>query len=237
MDNVRHCTFSARLDCRYLLRVPDSITDETLLVAALHGFGQDPETILRLSEKMLGPHTAIAAIQGPNEFFLDRNGEVGYCWNTNRHASSAIRLHHDMVLHVLNEAGREYAVPPERRLLLGFSQPVALNYRFAATCPDAVRGVIGICGGVPGDWETAPYQQVNAAVLHIARREDEYYPPAVTEHYAARLRTRTRDVEYHLLEGGHRFPSAGGPIVERWLARVFPPEQLRTGPDTRLKKG
>jgi predicted esterase len=104
---------------------------------------------------------------------------------------------------------------------VGFSQPVGLNYRFAATHPDEVRGVIGICGGLPKNWEDGEYRRVSAALLHIARREDEFFAPAVTEKYAERLRARASDVEFHLLEGGHRFPSKAGPIVERWIERVF----------------
>jgi predicted esterase len=56
-----------------------------------------------------------------------------------------------MVLHVLDEAGGQLGIPPERHLLAGFSQAMALNYRFASTYPDAIRGVIAICGGLPGD--------------------------------------------------------------------------------------
>jgi predicted esterase len=96
-----------------------------------------------------------------------------------------------------------------------------MNYRFAATHPHAVRGVIGICGGVPKNWEEGPYQKVSAALLHIARKEDEFYAPAVTERYSDRLRLRADDVEFHMLEGGHRFPSKAGPIVEKWIGRVF----------------
>ena len=48
---------------------------------------------------------------------------------------------------IADEAGSEFGVPPERRVLVGFSQSVSLNYRFAATHPASVRGVIGICGG------------------------------------------------------------------------------------------
>jgi predicted esterase len=106
-------------------------------------------------------------------------------------------------------------------MLLGFSQPVGLNYRFAATHPAAVRGVIGICGGLPGNWEEGPYQRTRAALLHIARREDQFYKPDATGHYAERLRLRADDVEFHMLEGGHRFPSKAGPLVEQWIARVF----------------
>jgi predicted esterase len=58
-------------------------------------------------------------------------------------------------------------------------------------------------------------------VLHIARAEDEFYPPTVTERYSDRLRLRADDVEFHMLEGGHRFPSKAGPIVEKWIGRVF----------------
>jgi phospholipase/carboxylesterase len=221
MDAVRHCTFSARLDCHYLLRLPETIDSRTLLVVALHGFSQTPEIMLPLTEKMFGPHHAVASVQGPNQFFTDARMQVGFGWNTSRHAAASIRLHHDMVQHVLNEAGREHGIPPERRILVGFSQPVALNYRFVATFPGEVRGVVGVCGGIPGDWESGPYQPVTAAALHIARRQDEYYPPAVTEQFASRLRLRIMDLEFHLIEGGHHFPSKGNEIVDGWLARIL----------------
>ena len=226
MDDIQHCTFSARLDCHYLLRAPHSVDDRTLLVVTLHGFSANPEVMLRLTANMFGPGPVIASLQGPNQFFLSASRpDVGYGWNTSRHAASSIRLHHDMVLHVLSEAGRVYGIPPERRFLAGFSQPVSLNYRFAATCPDAVRGVVGLCGGIPSDWETAAYRPVTASVLHIARRADEYYAPEVTEQYPARLRIRVSDVEFHQLDGGHRFPSQGTPIVERWLSRILHPDR------------
>ena len=225
LDASRHCTFSARLDCHYQVRAPEAIDGRTLLVVTLHGFGQTPEAILPLTEKLVGRQHVVAALEGPNQFFLPQQTggplEAGFCWGANRHAPGAIRLHHDMVLHVLSEAGREYGIPPERRLLVGFSQPVALNYRFVATCGNAVRGVIGLCGGIPGDWEQGRYETITSSVLHIARREDEYYPPAVTELYAEKLRMRAKDVEFHLIDGGHRFPSKGNTIVEGWLGRIL----------------
>ena len=221
MDAIRHCSFSARLDCHYLLRAPHAASPDSLLVVALHGFSANPEVMLELTARMFGPGHAIASLQGPNQFFLSTNNrEVGYGWNTNRHAASAIRLHHEMVMHVLHEAGRAHGIPPERRVLTGFSQPVSLNYRFAATHPQEVRAVVGICGGLPSDWETGNYQPVTASLLHIARRSDEFYPPEVTQKYADRLRARCHDVEYHLLDGGHRFPSKGTPIVEQFTARL-----------------
>src|SRR5262249_54868623 len=154
LDAAEHCTFSARLDCHYLLYRPETVTDKTVLAVALHGFGQTPETMLRLTGLMLGWRHALAAVQGPDQFYMSQTtNEGGSCWIPHRHAESSIRLHHEMLLHVLDEAGERYGIPPERRMLVGFSQPVGLNYRFAATHTTAVRGVIGICGGLPKNWE------------------------------------------------------------------------------------
>jgi len=215
-------TFSAALGCRYLLHLPDKIDQRTVLVAALHGFSGNAEDMLRLALKMAGPHHVVAAIEGPYGFFVrDEADRVGYGWITNRRPAESIRLHHEMVLHVLEEAGRESNIPAGRRILLGFSQPVSLNYRFAVAHPHTVRGVVGICGGLPGDWDDTRPGRIGAAVLHIARREDEFYPPERTEQYASRLRLRCDDVEFHLLDGTHRFPSRSGPVWEAWLNRTL----------------
>lgn len=225
-DLALHNTFTARLDCHYLLRKPEIVGPQTLLAVTLHGFGSNPEEMLTLTGNLLGGTHVLAAIEGPNQFFLsEKTGRVGYGWGANRHTESSIRLHHDMVQHVLNHAGRECDIPPSRRILVGFSQPVALNYRFAATCPAAVRGVIAICGGVPGNWESGPFQKVSASLLHIARKTDEYYPAEQARGFADRLRLRAADVEFHMMEGGHRFPSKAQPIVEKWLARLLPPAE------------
>jgi predicted esterase len=221
-DSIRHCTFPAKLDCHYLLHPPRVVDSQTLLVLTLHGFGQTPEAMLPLTTKMFGPQHAIASLEGPNEFFIDSMvRRVVFGWNTSTYPASSIRLHHDMVRHVLNEAGGEFGIPRERRILVGFSQSVALNYRFAATHPSEVRGVVAVCGGIPGDWETAPYQPITASVLHIARQMDSYYPPDVTEQYPAKLRLRVMDLEFHLIEGGHNFPSGGDAIARGWLERIL----------------
>ncbi len=165
----------------------------------------------------------IASMQAPSQFFPSNtpDGVVGYCWGSPAHPQASVRLHHEMLLHVAREVGGRFGIGAERRLLVGFSQPVGMNYRFAATHPDEVRGVIGICGGMPKNWDDGEYRKVSAALMHIARREDEIFPPDVTAKYAARLRLRADDVEFHLLDGGHKFPSKAGPIVESWIERVF----------------
>jgi len=216
-------TFTAPLDCYWLLEAPESIGPRSLAVVTLHGYGSNPEVMLRLTRTLLGAGHVIAALQGPYPFYPDTQPDspVGYGWITRSEAAASIRLHHHMLLHVFSELEKRSGLSAERRLLVGFSQPVGLNYRFAATHPDQVRGVVGICGGLPKDWEDGDYRSVSASLLHIARSADEFYPPEVTGKYAERLRLRARDVEFHQLEGGHRFPSKAGPLVEPWIERVF----------------
>jgi len=211
--------FSARLDCRYLLRPGEPGGG---LVVTLHGFSSNPEAMLRLTEMLVGPRHSVAALEGPYQFFLGtKTSDVGFGWATNRRREESIRLHHDMVRQTLDDAGAELGIPAERRVLMGFSQPVSLNYRFAETNPGLIRGVAGICGGIPGDWNDIHPGRITPAVLHIARREDEFYPAALTEQFPARLRLRCEDVEFHQLEGGHRVPTGGAPIVQRWLDRIL----------------
>src|ERR1035441_2989268 len=101
-------TFSARLGCRYLLHAPVEVGPRTALVAALHGFSQNPEDMLALTRDMVGADQAIAAIEGPYGFFLGVGSDrVGYGWITSRRPAESIRLHHDMVRHVLEEAGHQ----------------------------------------------------------------------------------------------------------------------------------
>jgi len=214
--------FSARLDCHYLLLQPPAVDAQTPLVITLHGFGANPETMLHLTARLFDRPAVIASVQGPNQFFLPPDtSQVGYGWTTSRRPAESIRLHHEMVLHVAETAGREFAIPIERRLLVGFSQSVGLNYRLVATHPNTFRGVVAICGGLPGDWDQGVYQPVTAAVLHIARSHDTFYPAAVTENYPARLRRRAADVEFHLIDGGHQVPSNGHQLLEPWLRRIL----------------
>ena len=222
MAEILDRSFSARLDCHYLLQGPDRVDERTPLVVTLHGFGSNPEGMLEQTARLFDTPPVIAAVQGPYQFFLSTNlREVGYGWITSRRPSESIRLHRDMIQHVLDEVGSEFGIPSARRFLAGFSQSVALNYRFASMCPDAVRGVIAVCGGLPGDWDNGTYAPVRASVLHIAARQDQYYPLSVTGSYAESLRRHASDVEFHLIDGGHLMPTSGSAIVTPWLQRIL----------------
>lgn len=218
-------SFTLPLECRFLLSVPDPLPANPILVLATHGYGMSAAVMSDLTALLLGREVVLASLEAPHEFYLSTtpgNTQIGYNWGTRAHWRAAVRTHHEMIRHVLAECRLRFTIPPSRSLLAGFSQPVGLNYRFVATQPDEFAGVIGICGGIPRDWEESKYQPVSAAILHIARDQDEFYPTGVTCGFEQRLRTRASDVEFHLFAGPHRFPSQAGPVAQAWLDRVFP---------------
>ncbi len=198
---------------------------ETLLVLTLHGYGSNPEEMLRLTQMALGEGPIIASLRGPNQHYLGgRPGpgrETGYNWGTVAHSEANIKLHHEIVRTVSAELRERFGIPARRLILMGFSQPVGLNYRFIGTYPEAAGGVIAICGGVPKDWEEDKYARVEAPILHIARSEDEFFPEAVARGFPDRLRAHAADVEFHMLPGEHRFPSKASATMRAFAQKIL----------------
>lgn len=219
-------TFTAPLECRYLLHTPEKLDQNSLLIITLHGYSSNPEDMLRLTRALVGDGHVIAALQAPNQHYVadglpNSQSVPGFNWGISPHWQASVRLHHDMLLHTLASLRDRFRMGKDRCLLVGFSQPVGMNYRFAGTHPGEVAGVVGICGGVPRDWQEDKYQPVQAALLHISRDQDQFYPTELSTTFPEKLRRHATDVEFHLLEGPHRFPSKAAGIVQAWIERVF----------------
>ena len=223
-------TARVSLDVAYLLHVPQAVGERTLLVLTLHGFDSvEPRAVmLRLSVPAVGEDCIVASLRAPNQAYAiagpsasgspaatagPTSEAVAYNWGTRLHPELNIKLHHDIVRAVAADLRARFSIPPRRTVLMGFSQPVGLNYRFIGTYPQEAGGVIAICGGVPKDWAEDRYQPVTSPILHISRSEDEYFPADYVRGFPDRLRVHAADVEFHLLPGAHRFPSKATPII------------------------
>jgi predicted esterase len=217
-------TFPVTMDCRYALHAPEPGPTPPLLALTLHGYGSNPAAMLRLTVRLLGERHIVAALQAPNQFYMvpdDFQSEVGYGWGTRNDMDASVALHHDMVARALDCLAARFGIERRRTLLVGFSQPVSMNYRFAAAHPGAVGAIVALCGGLPGAWMESPPPAIDASVLHISRSEDQYYPPQTARRFGERLRLAARDVEFHLIPGPHRVPSSGNAIVGPWLLSRF----------------
>jgi predicted esterase len=220
-EPIEH-TLPAEINLYY--DVIESASRPAPLLIALHGYGASKWHGLR-EAKMIAPEGfALAALQGPHQHLREpkeKGGPLryGFGWLTNFHPEESVSLHHRALLDMIKALVDEGFADPTRIFLLGFSQSCALNYRFAFTYSNVLRGVIGICGGLPGDWETSGvYQPTEAAVFHLSGAADEYYPPPRVENYAAQLRQRANDVEFRSYDAGHEISRAMRDDIRNWLA-------------------
>ena len=192
------------------------------LLIALHGYGASKWHAMREAKMVAPDGFAIASLQGPHQHLREpkeKGGPLryGFGWLTNFHPEDSVAVHHRGVLDMVDTLVREGIADANRIFLLGFSQSCALNYRFAFTHPEVLRGVIGISGGLPGDWESAAYKQTDAAVFHLSGERDEFYPPARVANYASQLRQRAKDVEFRSYDSAHEISPAMRDDIREWL--------------------
>lgn len=198
-------------------------TSRPPLVFVFHGYGGEKTSMMRLARRIFGDELALASLQGPHPHIVypkERSQPLGYGfgWVTNFKPTESIALHHAAVLEILKRLDSRGAIDPSRVFLLGFSQSVAVNFRFAFTHSDLVSGVVAICGGIPGDWSSSDqYRNARFDVLLIGGNRDEFYPPDRMEANAERLRERARNVELLLLDAGHEIPSDAHAPIREWV--------------------
>ena len=226
-DNTHHPTtersLSAEIKLYYDLQVAKTATAPLLI--AVHGYGASKRQMMREAQAIVPEGFAVASLQGPHQHLKDPKEtggplRFGFGWLTNFRPEESVAVHHRALLDLIDSLTAEGIADHRRIFLLGFSQSCALNYRFAFTHPKVLRGVIGICGGIPGDWDQSDlYQPTAAAVFHLTGERDEFYPPARTAGYAAQLRTRASDLEYRGYDAGHEIVQAMRDDVRSWLAQ------------------
>ncbi len=223
-NDITERTLHVELQLRYDLFVPRSDSPRPLLIA-LHGYGGSKRQMMREARQVAPDDFAIVAPQGVYQHIREPREEgaplrYGFGWLTNFHPEESTQLHHESLIRIVNNLAAEETIDARRVFLLGFSQSCALNYRFAFTHADVLCGIIGICGGLPGDWTTnAAYAETQASVLHLCGTRDEFYPPARTENYERQLTQRSQDVEVKHYDAGHEITPAMCDEARAWLVR------------------
>ncbi len=222
-DQTIERSVTAQINLYYDVVLPP--TQAAPLLIALHGYGAGKWHATREARLIVPDGFAIASLQGPHQHLRDPKSpggplRFGFGWLTNFRPEESVAIHHRAILEIIETLAREKTIDPQRIFLMGFSQSCALNYRFAFTQPNVLRGVVGICGGLPGDWETSTiYQSTEASVFHLAGSRDEFYPPARVENYEQQLRQRANEVQFRSYDAGHEISAAMRPDIREWLAQ------------------
>lgn len=216
-------TLHARINLYYDVQ-PAPASAAPLLIA-LHGYGAFKEQIMREAQQMTPDDFAIASLQGFHQHIREPRQpggplRYGFGWLTSYRSEESVAVHHQALFDLIDQLAAEGIADPARVFLLGFSQSCALNYRFAFTHPERLRGVIGICGGLPGDWSTSTiYRESKLDVFHLAGTRDEFYPPARVADYEKQLGTRARNVASKSYNAAHEIIPEMRADVKEWLAR------------------
>ncbi len=215
-------TLEGRLKLYYDLELPE-VRPAPLLIA-LHGYGANKRQMMREAKQIAPPGFALLSLQGFHQHIKEPKEpggplRFGFGWLSNFHPEDSVAIHHQALLDLIAKLIEQGDADPAKIYLLGFSQTCALNYRFAFTHADILRGVIGICGGIPGDWETrTDYQPTRAAVLHLTGTRDEFYPPSRVADYEERLKLRAANVQFKSYDAAHEIVPAMRDDLRIWLA-------------------
>ena len=216
-------SLAARINLYYDLHVTSP--GPAPLLIALHGYGANKRQMMREAQQMAPEGFAIASLQGFHQHIREpreRDGPLrfGFGWLTNFRPEESVAIHHRALLDLTSKLVEEGVADSTRIFLLGFSQSCALNYRFAFTNPERLRGVIGICGGLPGDWETNHgYHGSNLEVFHLAGTRDEFYTPERVRDYKTQLQTRAGSVTFKSYDAAHEIVPEMREDIRQWLLK------------------
>ncbi|MBK8465688.1 MAG: hypothetical protein IPL32_07640 [Chloracidobacterium sp.] len=172
-------SLTAQIELYYDLFIPENLSKPAPLLIAVHGYGAHKRYMMREARAVAGDGFVVASIQAPHPHYRalpDGGYRIGYGWLSDERPEQHVGLHHKFVLDVIDKLVGDGLVDPDRVFMYGFSQACALNFRFAFTYPDVLSGIIGVCGGIPGDLDTNPiYKPFSAETLYLYGDDDEFY--------------------------------------------------------------
>src|SRR6266403_1962360 len=118
------------------------------LLIALHGYGASKRQMMREAKLIAPEGFAIASLQGPHQHLRDPKEpggplRFGFGWLTNFRPDESVEVHHRALLDLISRLVSKGLADERRIFLLGFSQTCALNFRFAFTYTNTLRGVVG----------------------------------------------------------------------------------------------
>jgi phospholipase/carboxylesterase len=223
MSEINECRIVREFPCYYDLYIPEGDKPKPLIIA-MHGYGGDKSSMMRLMRRINERDYVIACLQGPHQHMILPGKDAtkpgyGFGWLTNFKPEESVALHHSLVLDIIQTMKDTGEADPERVFLLGFSQAVGINFRFAFTHPQMVRGVVAICGGIPGDWESeGKYLDGNFDVLYLGTERDEFYTPEKIRQNAESLGKRAAAVDLQFFDAEHEVPREAYPVIDEWLS-------------------
>ena len=224
-DNLQtDLTLRADISLYYDVFVADDIQKPAPLLIAVHGYGAHKRYMMREARLIAPANFVVASLQGPHQHYrrTDDGYRVGFGWLSDHKPAEYVQLHHKFVLDVIDKLAGENIVDPRQVFLFGFSQACALNFRFAFTHPDALRGVLGVCGGIPGDLDTNPvYKPFSADTFYLYGDDDEFYTQEQFSSFDEKLAARLANYRSKHYAAKHEITDEMRADLRDWLTKAF----------------
>ena len=215
-------SLTAKINLYYDLFVPENVTKPAPLLIAVHGYGAHKRYMMREAKLVAPDNFVIAAIQAPHPHFrrTDDGYRVGFGWLSDHKPEEYVRLHHKFILDVIEKLASDELIDRGRIFIYGFSQACALDFKFAFTHPEILRGVIGVCGGIPGDLETnSAYKPFSAETFYLYGDDDEFYTQEQFQTFNEKLAGRIENYGSKHYVAKHEITVEMRADIKDWLNR------------------
>ncbi len=213
---------TAEIKLYYDLFVPQNLENPAPLLLAVHGYGAHKRYMMREARLIAPESIVIASIQAPFQHYrqTDDGFKVGFGWLTDYKSDESILVHHNFALQLIEKLAKDELIDEKQIYLFGFSQACALNFRFALTNPERVRGVIGVCGGIPSDLDAnTVYRKLNAEVLYLYGDTDEFYPLEKFQNFEKKLKDILPNFQSKCYAAKHEITDEMRKDMRAWLNR------------------
>lgn len=212
---------TAEIKLYYDTFVPKNASTPAPLLIAVHGYGAHKIYMMREARLIAPENFVLAAVQGQHQFYSKgKNGEYrpSFGWLTDHKSEESVVVHHKFLLDVIEKLVVDGIVDEEQVYLFGFSQACALNFRFAFSNPDVLRGIIGVCGGIPSDLDSNEiYQPTDAEVFYLYGDDDEFYTTEKFRSFDEKLKDYLPNIQTQKYFAKHEITNDMRDDMRQWL--------------------
>lgn len=212
----------AEIKLYYDLFVPENLEKPAPLLLAVHGYGAHKRYMMREARTIAPKNFVVASIQAPHQHYrqTDDGFKVGFGWLTDYRSDESVALHHSFALRLIEDLAEKKLIDETQVYLYGFSQACALNFRFAFTNPEAVRGIVGVCGGIPSDLDANEiYKNLEADVLYLYGDADEFYPLEKFQAFERKLKDRLPNFQSKCYGAKHEITNQMREDMKVWFEK------------------
>jgi predicted esterase len=213
---------TAEIKLYYDLFVPEKLDAPAPLLLAVHGYGAHKRYMMREARVVAPENFVVASIQAPHQHYRPTSDgfKIGFGWLTDYKSDESVALHHSFALRLIENLAGKKLIDQTQVYLFGFSQACALNFRFAFTCPEAVRGIGGVCGGIPSDLDANEiYKNLEADVLYLYGDADEFYPLEKFQTFERKLKDRLPNLQSKCYAAKHEITNTMREDMKVWFGK------------------